>query len=81
MVMQIHEKNLVLINIRHIAENETAGDLRADASDEVVNRAFADTAVRRKEILGEILPFLRHEDKAKRVRPKMPSLSIKLPCQ
>lgn len=68
MVMQMHEKNLVLMNIvRDIAENETSPHLSADTTDEEIARSFADKAVRRKEIVAEILVFLRKEDMARRV--------------
>ncbi len=66
MVMQMHEKNLVLMNIlRDIAENETTSDVGADATDEEIALRLADKAVRRAEILGEIRHVLRQEDIAR----------------
>jgi hypothetical protein len=68
MVMQMHEKNLVLMNIlRDIAENETLRQSAADATDEEIARYFADKAVRQKEILGEISYILHQEDMVRRV--------------
>ncbi|MFP3546560.1 hypothetical protein SB748_24135 [Rhizobium sp. SIMBA_035] len=68
MVMQMHEKNLVLMNIlRDIAENETLRQFAADATDEEIARYFADKAVRQKEILGEISYILHQEDMVRRV--------------
>ena len=68
MVMEMHEKNLVLVNIlRDILENETLYHLSGDEEDEELYRALADKSARRKEILGEIFNFLRKEDMARRV--------------
>ena len=68
MVMQMHEKNLVLVNIlRDIVENETSYHLNGNEEDEVLYRVLADKAARRREILGEIFNFLRKEDMARRV--------------
>ncbi|MBX9459686.1 MAG: hypothetical protein KL863_28705 [Rhizobium sp.] len=68
MVMQMHEKNLVLMNIvRDIAENETSLHLPADITEEEIGRSFADKAVRRKALLDEILDLLCREDMARRV--------------
>lgn len=68
MVMQMHERNLVLMNIlRDIAENETSGHIAADATDEQIARHCAEKALRRKEILGEISYILHQEDMACRV--------------
>lgn len=67
MVIQMHEKNLVLMNIlRDIAENETSCHFTSDVTEEEIVRRLKDKAVRRKEILGEILHLLRHEDAARR---------------
>lgn len=66
MVMQMHEKNLVLMNIlRDIVENETTSDVGADATEEEIALRLADKAVRRAEILGEICHVLRQEDIAR----------------
>lgn len=68
MVMQMHERNLVLMNIlRDIAENETSDHIAAAATDEQVARHCAEKAFRRKEILGEISYILHQEDIARRV--------------
>jgi hypothetical protein len=68
MVMQMHEKNLVLVNIlRDIVENETSYHLNGNEEDEELYRVLADKAARRREILGEIFNFLRKEDMARRV--------------
>lgn len=67
MVMQMHEKNLVLMNIlRDIAENESSCHFTSDMTEEGIVRRLTDKAVRRKEILGEILYFLSQEDAARR---------------
>ncbi|WP_143708307.1 hypothetical protein [Rhizobium sp. TH135] len=69
MVMQMHERNLVLMNIlRDIAENETSGHIATDATDEQIARHSADKALRRKDILGEISHILHQEDMARRVK-------------
>jgi len=66
MVIQMHEKNLVLMNIlRDIVENETTSDVGANATEEEIALRFADKAVRRAEILGEIRHVLRQEDIAR----------------
>ncbi len=68
MVMQMHERNLVLMNIlRDIAENEISGHIAADSTDEQIARNCAEKAFRRKEILGEISYILHQEDLARRV--------------
>jgi hypothetical protein len=70
MVMQMHEKNLVLMNIlRDIVENETTCDLSSGRTREDFMRTFVDRAVRRNEIVAEIEDFLRREDRASRVQP------------
>lgn len=67
MVVQMHEKNLVIMNIlRDIAENETSCNFVPGASEEEIVRLVTDKAVRRKEILGEIFHILRQEDAARR---------------
>jgi hypothetical protein len=67
MVMQMHEKNLVLVNIlRDIAENETSGHVAPGATEEEIIRRLTDKAVRRTEILGEISHFLLQEDAVRR---------------
>jgi hypothetical protein len=69
MVMQMHEKNIVLVNIlRDIVENETHFDLSLDEDDEEeFGRKLNDRVMRRAEILAEIRHFLKFEDLAKRV--------------
>ena len=67
-VMQMHEKNLVLVNIlRDIVENETDCDMCMDDDDEEFWRKLNDRAVRRAEIVGEIKHFLRRENLAMQV--------------
>lgn len=67
-VIQMHEKNLVLMNIlRDIAENETSGHFGAGPTDDEIARCFENKTVRRKEIFGEIVHVLRKEDMARRV--------------
>lgn len=67
MVMQMHEKNLVLMNIvRDILENETPCDLSSGRTHEGFTRIFVDRTVRRNEIVAEIKDFLRREDRASR---------------
>jgi Ser-tRNA(Ala) deacylase AlaX len=69
MVMQMHEKNVVLVNIlRDIVENETHFDLSMEEDDEKeFCRKLNDRVTRRAEILAEIRHFLKREDLAKRV--------------
>ncbi|MDR6819970.1 hypothetical protein J2X76_005167 [Neorhizobium sp. 2083] len=68
MVMQMHEKNLVLMNIlRDIAENEM-GDFAPGTTEAEIARCLADRAARRTEILGEIRYVLHQEDLAQRVQ-------------
>lgn len=68
MVMQLHEKNLVLMNIiRDIAENERCGKFSAHSTDEEICRVLNDKSKRRNELLGEIEHFLYQHDMAKRV--------------
>lgn len=63
MVMQMHEKNLVLMNIlRDIVENEVTCDDSANATEEEIAVRLVDKAVRRAEILGEIRYVLLQED-------------------
>lgn len=66
MVTQMHEKNLVLLNIlRDIVENETSCHVVAEATDGEIARRLTDKALRRAEILGEIHHVLRREDMAR----------------
>jgi hypothetical protein len=68
MVMQMHEKNLVLTNIlRDIVENETVDIISNTSTEEEFCRALNDKAARRLELVAEIEDFLRREDAAKRV--------------
>jgi len=69
MVMQMHEKNIVLVNIlRDIVENEMEFDLSMeDEDDEEFWRKLKDRGARRAEILAEIQHFLKCEDVANRV--------------
>jgi hypothetical protein len=68
MVMQMHENNIVLVNIlRDIVENETDCDFSAhDEEDEVLWRKLKDRSVRRTEILAEIQHFLQRENLSQR---------------
>ncbi|WP_421578257.1 hypothetical protein [Shinella sp. M31] len=69
MVMQMYEKNLVLINIlRDIAENETLGNFAPGATEAEIGRCLTDRATRRAEILGEIRQVLREENVVHRVQ-------------
>jgi hypothetical protein len=69
MVMQLHEKNLVLMNIlRDIAENETLGNFAPGATEAEIARSLADRAARRAEILGEIRHVLHQKNVAQRVQ-------------
>ena len=66
--MQMHEKNIVLVNIlRDIVENEDEFDLAMDEGDTEFLRKLNDRVMRRAEILAEIRHFLKCEDLAKRV--------------
>lgn len=66
MVIQMHEKNLVLMNIlRDIAENEASCHFTSGVTEEEIVRRLTDKAVRRKEILGEIRHLLRQEEQAR----------------
>lgn len=68
MVMQMHEKNLVLTNmLRDILENETADIFSRTATEEEFCRALNDKAARRLELVAEIEDFLCREDAALRV--------------
>jgi hypothetical protein len=68
MVMQMHEKNIVLVNIlRDIVENEDEFDLAVDEGDTEFLRKLNDRVMRRAEILAEIRHFLKCEDLGKRV--------------
>jgi len=68
MVMQMHEKNLVLMNIlRDIVENETLDIVSATSTEEAFCRALNDRAARRLELIAEIEDFLRREDATKLV--------------
>lgn len=70
-VMQMHEKNLMLMNIlRDIAENETLRQFAPDATDEEIARYATDQSARRAEIIAEIRHVLIQEDLASRVRVK-----------
>ncbi|GGG23039.1 MULTISPECIES: hypothetical protein [Rhizobium] len=63
--MQMHEKNLVLMNIlRDIAENETLGDFASGATEAEIDRRLKDRAVRR----AEIRHILRQQDLAQRAQ-------------
>ncbi|EKF61651.1 hypothetical protein QWE_00575 [Agrobacterium albertimagni AOL15] len=74
--MQMHERNLVLMNIlRDIAENETHRPAATGATDEESARRVADKEARRAEILGEIFHMLRQQDLA---RGKTASGPVKL---
>jgi hypothetical protein len=68
-VMQMHEKNTVLVNIlRDIIENEPDYDLSIqDEQDDEFWRKLNDRAVRRAEILAEIQHFLLCEKLSQRV--------------
>jgi hypothetical protein len=68
MVMQMHEKNIVLVNIlRDVVENETDCDMCMDDDDEEFWRKLNDRAVRRAEIVAEIKHFLQRENLSMRV--------------
>jgi predicted deacylase len=68
MVMEMHEKNIVLVNIlRDIVENEDEFDFAVDGGDTEFLRKLNDRVMRRGEILAEIRHFLKCEDLAKRV--------------
>jgi hypothetical protein len=68
MVMQMHEKSLVLTNLlRDILENETVDIISTTSTEEEFCRALNDKAARRLELVAEIEDFLRREDAAKRV--------------
>jgi len=68
MIMQMHEKNIVLVNIlRDIVENETDCDICLDDDDEEFWRKLNDRASRRAEIVAEIKHFLQRENLATRV--------------
>ncbi|MDP9563363.1 UNVERIFIED_ORG: hypothetical protein J2740_004575 [Rhizobium nepotum] len=69
MVMQMHERNLVLMNIlRDIVENETLRPHAPGATEEDINRCLADRAARWIEILGEIRHVLHQGALARRVQ-------------
>jgi hypothetical protein len=63
MVFEMHEKNLVLLNIlRDIVENERSTDMFAsNCSDTDLFRMLNDKTVRRNELVGEIEHFLYRE--------------------
>ena len=63
MVFELHEKNLVLMNIiRDIVENERSTDvLSLYNTDDEINRMYGDKVARRKEIVSEIEHFLLRE--------------------
>ena len=63
MVFELHEKNLVLMNIiRYIVENERSTDvLSLYNTDDEINRMYGDKVARRKEIVSEIEHFLLRE--------------------
>jgi hypothetical protein len=69
MVMEMHEKNLVLMNlIRDIAENEQSGArFSAATTNDEICRILTDKAKRRNELLGEIEYFLYQNDADRRV--------------
>ena len=68
MVMQMHEKSLVLTNLlRDILENETVDIISTTSTEAEFCRALNDKAARRLELVAEIEDFLRREDAAKRV--------------
>jgi hypothetical protein len=69
MVMEMHEKNLVLMNIiRDIAENEqSVGRFPAATTHDEICRVLTDKAKRRNELLGEIEYFLYQNDADRRV--------------
>lgn len=65
-VMQMHEKNLVLMNIlRDIVENETSCELSPGMTQVEIARRHFDKKARRAEILGEIREILLREDRAR----------------
>lgn len=65
-VMQMHEKNLVLMNIlRDIAENETSCELSPGMTENEIARRHFDKEARLAEILGEIREILLREDRAR----------------
>ena len=68
--MQMHEKNIVLMNIlRDIVENEADSDLCVnDEDDDAFWRRVNDRSVRRTEILAEIQHFLERENSSMRLR-------------
>ena len=69
MVMQMHEKNLVLMNIlRDIAENETFENFAPGATEAEIARSLTDRAARHAEILGEIRHVLDRENLTHRVQ-------------
>lgn len=69
MVMLMHEKNLVLMNIlRDIVENETLRPHALGATEEDITQCLADRAARRIEILGEIRHVLDQEATGRRVQ-------------
>ena len=63
MVFEMHEKNLVLLNIlRDIVENERSTDLfESHHTDPDIYRMLNDKAARRNEIVSEIEHFLHRE--------------------
>ncbi|MGE8106627.1 hypothetical protein ACQKP1_23340 [Allorhizobium sp. NPDC080224] len=74
MVMQMHEKNLVLMNIlRDIAENEASCHFTSGATEEEIVRCLTDKAIRRKEILAEIRHLLRQKDEARQNQQTAPT--------
>ena len=69
MVIQMHEMNLVLMNIlRDVVENETLRPPAPSATEEDITRYLADKAARRMEIIGEIRHVLHQEAMARRVQ-------------
>jgi hypothetical protein len=69
MVMQMRERNLVVMNIlRDVAENETLGNVAPGATEAEIARSLADRAARRAEILGEIRHVLCQENMTHRVQ-------------
>lgn len=68
LVEQMHEKNIVLVNIlRDIAENEVRCDLAFVGDDDDFSRTQKDCSIRRREILAEIVHFLQSENLVQQV--------------
>lgn len=68
MVAQMHEKNLVLVNLlRDMVENEDECNFVLDEDENEFWRKLNDRAVRRNEIIAEMRYFLKVDALAKRV--------------